>query len=304
MTSAIKRSFILTVATLAIPYEASAMELGDIKLNSYLYQSLQAQINVPPAEENQMRNAHIGLAPRTEFEKAGITRSAALNLIKFKLAKDKDGNPIIQLTTQQPVKEPFLDFILEVTWPKGHLMREYTVLLDTPVNPREAVSPTEARAATPPSENAATGSAAQLQAAASSAASSPAVATHSIEPKLTPNGYGPTMRPNTLWDIAKALRPDESVSIEQVMLALVKKNPEAFYHNNVNELKAGYILHTPDKALIMQVSEVDADREVKLQYQRWLQSRNGKLPSAAVATSKSSDAETKPATKIMAADAT
>lgn len=303
MTSAMKRSFILTLTTLAIPYGANAMELGDIKLNSYLYQSLQAQISVQPSEGNEMRDARISLAPRTDFEKAGITRSAALDHIKFRLEKDKDGKPIIQLTTQGPVKEPILDFIVEMTWPKGHLTREYTVLLDTPANSQQAAPPSEARVAIPSSENAATGSAAQLQ-EASSAASSSAVANRSIEPKLTPDGYGPTMRPNTLWDIAKALRPDESVSIEQVMLALVKKNPEAFYHNNVNELKAGYFLHTPDKALIMRVSEADAGREVKLQYQRWLQSRKGKLPSAAVATSNPSDAEAKPLRKTMAADAT
>ena len=82
------------------------------------------------------------------------------------------------------------------------------------------------------------------------------------------------MHPDTLWPIAKAVRPDPWVN-EQVMLALVKENSEAFYNANVNELKAGYVLHIPDIAMIKQVSEADAEQEVKLQYQRWVQSRQG-----------------------------
>jgi pilus assembly protein FimV len=103
--------------------------------------------------------------------------------------------------------------------------------------------------------------------------SSPAIAPRSIEPKLTHDGYGPTMRPNTLWYIAEAMHPNISSSIPQVMLAIVKKNPEAFYNNNVNALKAGYVLRIPDKDLIDQISEADADKEVKLQYQRWMHSK-------------------------------
>lgn len=302
-TRTINRFLILTLTALVIPYEAGAMELGDIQLNSYLNQSLKAQITVQPSEGNDMDKVHIGLAPQAAFDKAGITRSSALDLIKFQLMKEKDGKSIIKLTSQKPIKEPFLDFILEMSSPKEHVMREYTVLLDAPVNSPETAPPADAGVATTPSGQAAAGPATRLQ-DASSPASSPAIATRSIEPKLTPDGYGPTMRPNTLWVIAQALRPDESVSIEQEMLALVNKNPEAFYHSNVNELKAGYFLHKPDKALIMQVSKTDAAREVKLEYQRWLQSKQGQPSSAAVAAPKSDTGDGEPKAKSMDPDAT
>jgi len=256
--------FILTQIALFAPYQVDAQELGDIDLNSYLNQSLNAQISMTSAEVGGLDEARIGLASTTDFEKAGIKRLAVLDLIKFKLVKGVDGKEVIQLTTQEPIKEPLLDFILEVTLPKGRLMREYSVLLDPPVAIRETASPAQASVM----------DASEGRVMSDRTAPSPVTATRSIEPKLTHDGYGPTMRPNTLWYIAEAMHPDVSTSIPQVMLALVKKNPGAFYNNNVNALKAGYFLRIPDSDLINQISEADADKEVKLQYRRWLHSKN------------------------------
>jgi pilus assembly protein FimV len=273
MRNIVKWVFVLTQIALFAPYQAGAQGLGDIELNSYLNQSLDAQISVTPAKAGELDEARIGLASKTDFEKAGIKRRAVLDLIKFKLVKSMDGKQAIKLTTQEPIKEPLLDFILEVTWPKGRLLREYSVMLDPPVTTQETAPPAQT-SVMGASEARTMNSRAGLQQVTASTAPSPAIATRSIEPKLSNHGYGPTMRPNTLWDIAEAMRPDTSASIEQVMLAIVKKNPEAFYNNNVNALKAGYILRIPDKGLISQVSEADATKQVKLQYQRWQQSKH------------------------------
>jgi len=262
MKNTMKRFFVLSQIALLAPCVAVAQELGDIEVNSHLNQSLNARISVTPAQAGELDTARIGLASDADFERAGIKPRPVLDAIKFKFVKDTDGKQFIELSTQKPIKEPLLDFIVEVTLPDSRLMREYSVFLDPPVTPQAPPSsphtvamtsrtvPSQKTSATPPS---------------------PVIATRSIEPKLTRSGYGPTMRPNTLWDIAKAMYPDTSASTQQVMLAIVKGNPEAFYDKNVNALKAGYFLHTPGKNLINQISAADAEKEVTLQYQRWRQ---------------------------------
>lgn len=305
MRSIVKWILVTTLITLLVPYRAGAQGLGDIKLYSYLNQPLNARVSIPAAPPGELDEARIGLASTKDFEKAGIKRRAVLDLIQFKLVKDKNGKPFIKLTTQDPINEPFLDFILAVIRPKGRLMREYTVLLDPPVTAQKAVLPKKSPLAGASVEKASGGHAA-VQREIAGAAPSAVIATRSIEPKLTHDGYGPTMRPNTLWTIAKALRPDASMSVQQVMLAVVRNNPEAFYNNNVNELKAGYILRIPDKASINQVSGAAAAREVMLEYHRWIQSKKGKPPVAA-GVQKSSPASGRatpnPARTATAADA-
>ena len=276
----------LLLVMLLAPYRAGALGLGDIKLSSYLNQPLKAEIGVLPAQAGELDDAKISLAPNDAFEKAGIERRAVLDQINFQLVKGADGTHRIEVTTQEPVKEPFLDFVLQITWPKGRLLREYTVLLDPPVTTGETappIQPAVSGAATIPSDasiqsSAPVSAADQVTTAAGAAAASAAVPTRSIEAKLTHDAYGPTQRTDTLWSIAKTVRPDGSVSVQQVMLALVKKNPDAFYNDNVNTLKAGYILRLPDLALINQVDEADAIRQVKRQYQQWQDMKAGKLP--------------------------
>jgi pilus assembly protein FimV len=273
MRNTVKWMLVLTQIALFTPYRAGALTLGDIELNSYLNQSLNARISVTSTETGEWDEAHIGLAPEADFEKAGIQHRAVLDLIKFKIIKTLDGNQAIELTSREPIKEPLLDFILEVTLPNGHLIREYSVMLNPSTVAQEPSSPALASVMGAPKEGVMNNDAAPLQITESTIAS-PAPPSRSIEPKLTEQGYGPTMRPNTLWDIANAMYPDTSASTQQVMLAIVKGNPEAFYDNNVNALKAGYFLHTPGKDLINQISATDAEKEVTLQYQRWLQSKH------------------------------
>jgi pilus assembly protein FimV len=273
MRNSVKWVFVLTQIALLAPYQAGAQTLGDIELNSRLNQPLDARISVMPDNAGELDDASIGLASDADFEKAGIKHRVALDLIKFKLVKGTDGRQTIELTTQEPVKEPLLGFIIEVSFHDGRLSREYSIMLDPPVTTQQPASPVQASVMGASGEKAMSNRAGPQRVSAPTAPS-PAIPARSIEPRLTDHGYGPTMRPNTLWQIAEAMRPDMPASIPQVMLAIVKENPEAFYNNNVNALKAGYFLSIPDKDLINQISEADADKAVKLQYQRWLHSKN------------------------------
>lgn len=280
--------FALLLLTLLAPYRAGALGLGDIKLSSYLNQPLKARIGLLPSQAGELDDAKITLAPNDAFERAGIERRDVLSQLDFQVVKGPDGRPYIQVTSQDPIKEPFLDFILQVTWPKGRLLREYTVLLDPPVTTEESAPPIQPAesATTAPAEASAPSPAPAAEPVTGNAAvaSGPVpagVPTRSIDAKLTKDSYGPTQRTDTLWSIAKSVRPDRSVTIQQVMLALVKNNPDAFYRGNVNTLKAGYVLRLPDLALINQVDQADALREVKRQYRQWQDIKAGKVPATA-----------------------
>src|SRR5690606_4852780 len=90
-----------------------------------------------------------------------------------------------------------------------------------------------------------------------------------VTPRYTGTEYGPTVETDTLWSIASAVRPDAGVSIQQMMLALVRANPEAFIEGNVNGLRKGVILRIPDRDEVVSLSTGEALAEVRAQYAAW-----------------------------------
>jgi len=85
-----------------------------------------------------------------------------------------------------------------------------------------------------------------------------------------PGSFGPVQRNDTLWGIARRTRPDPSMDINQMMLAIYAANPEAF-DGNINRLRAGAILRIPDAAQMSSVSRPDAFAEVRRQNSAWRQ---------------------------------
>lgn len=245
---------------------AGALGLGAIEIKSALNQPLDARIPLLPADEHELETLAVRLASAEAFQRAGIDRPFLLTRLKFDIVQGSD--PYVRISTDQPVKEPFLDFLVEADWARGRLVREFTLLLDPPVFggaglvaprvvPAPSVSPTQtAQTATPPSTFAASA------AAAPSAASRPAGATR----------YGPVSANDTLWKIAQNVRPDTSVSLNQTMVALLHANPDAFIDGDMNRLKRGSILEIPDAATIAAIGAAEADREARSHLQRWRQS--------------------------------
>ena len=120
--------FILMLA----PGQLLSLGLGDIEVNSALNQPLNAQINLIAAREDEFEEMRVELAPANVFDRVGVPRPYFLTQLKFQPIKLPGGGSAIRVTSKDPVREPFLTFLVEVTWPKGRLLREYTVLLDPP----------------------------------------------------------------------------------------------------------------------------------------------------------------------------
>ena len=234
-----------------------ALGLGEIELKSALNQPLDAEVELLSATAPELEELKVAVASAQAFADAGIDRPLFLNRLQFNVGRNASGQPVVRITSREVVREPFLDFLLEMSWSKGRLVREYTVLVDPPVT----------MPAPPPVTSAPTRSAAPAIAAAPAGR-----VTHTAQMppvSVSPGEYGPTRRNDTLWSIAEQVRPDSGVSVEQTMLGLLRANPEAFIDNNINNLKAGYVLRVPDRETLTSISRSQAAREARAQYNAW-----------------------------------
>lgn len=254
-----------------------ALGLGDIELSSALNQPFDATIKLISNNEAELEGLRVGLASNADFERIGAVRSPFLNGLKFEIITPERGKPYIKVSSTQPIREPFVDFILEANWPAGRLLREYTVLLDPPTITTERAAPVQA-----PSVSQAAASQPSPPTPAPVRQTAPQSPTGIIQPTTTAsvNGelvYGPTKSSDTLWNIASSLRPNDSVSVQQMMIALLKENPNAFEDNNINNLKAGEILRIENESVITELTHRQAVNEAARQYQEWLAAKEARL---------------------------
>ncbi|NIU80052.1 MAG: peptigoglycan-binding protein LysM, partial [Gammaproteobacteria bacterium] len=112
---------------------AWALGLGNIEVNSTLNEPLRARIALSALQSGDLDGMQVQLASPEQFKRAGINRPFVLSKLKFNTVDDGSEGGHIDVTTREPVVEPFLNFLVEVTWPRGRIVREYTVLLDPPV---------------------------------------------------------------------------------------------------------------------------------------------------------------------------
>ena len=256
-----------TVSVLMSPMAGWALGLGDIQVNSTLNQALKAEIELQSATKKDLESLHVGLASRKAYSRSNIEYNDYLKKFHFKVIH-KNGKNYISITTRKPFKEPYANFLVEANWGSGRLLREYTMLVDPPefvkAHSRAPSVATTSRAA---------------QVKRRSGSSSSGKGKHSQPQYSGRSGelvYGPTQKNDTLWQIASNMAP-ANVSIDQMMMALLRDNPDAFVGNNINNLKAGYVLRIKDAASLNQLDRRSARRQVQEQYQAWKEARAQKV---------------------------
>src|SRR5579885_2236136 len=283
----------LAIALALTGSNAFALGLGSIQVKSGLNQPLNAEITVIADSPAEVAGLNVGLASAEDFQRVGLDRARVNVPIEFSVITT-GRQPVIKLTTKDPVREPFLDFLVEVNWSKGKLLREYTVLLDSPVMapaskgsvatvapaheaapaPAEKLAPAPAKPAKPPAvkpPRAVAETKPEKPAAAPKPAPKPAPAPKPNAPEhaAAAGEYGPVAEGETLSEIARATR-DENVDVNAMMLALLKNNPNAFYKDNINALKRGAILRIPSHDEIKAAgSAAAAAAAVREQNQAW-----------------------------------
>jgi len=324
-----------------MPLVADAAGLGKVTVFSALGQPLRAEIEVTATRE-ELSGMKAQLASRDAFRQAGIDLSGSIQGISFSLDKRPNGQNVIRLSSNVPVNDPFLDMLIELTWPSGRMVREYTFLLDPPeiaaksaaapiavtskaqaapvpepVRPAPVQAPAPASSTAAPAELAASMSssideatrARALQAsqnASAVAAEPPRAAEMAVAPMRAsekaaerPTDSRQVKPGDTLSKIAQATKP-EGVTLEQMLVGLLRANQEAFDGGNMNRLRSGRILSIPEKSDIEAIAPAEARKVVMAQSGDWNAYRARLAALAAKAPATERDATQTSAGKITA----
>lgn len=215
---------------------AHALGLGELTLKSAQNQPLNAEIELLDVRDLSTADVKPSLAPAEEFAKAGVERQPFLNDLTFTPVINPAGKSVLKITSSQPLPEPMVKFLVQVMWPQGRLLRDYSVLLDA-----SKFSPETAQAAS------------------------------GVTPAVSAPANYTTVRRDTLWEIASRSR--QGGSVQQAMLAIQALNPDAFINGNINQLKTGQVLRMPDQQQIQSIPQAQAVKEVNEQYAAWRQGR-------------------------------
>ncbi|MEO1870194.1 FimV/HubP family polar landmark protein [Cobetia amphilecti] len=294
------RKLPLALAVSFAVYSAQALAVGmeSPRLRSNLNQPLDARIGLTDTSGLDASLIKAGVADSAAFTRAGVDRSYVSDDIKVAV-KQQGGRYYLQLSTNGAVREPYVDLLLDVEWPNGKLQRQVTLLFDPAgyssqpslVTPAGARSRPLATNDSSPTRSVVFRDNAQPSQAASRSASS-----------STPPSSIKVRNGDSLWTIARRVRPDASVSIRQAMLAIQEANPRAFPGGNINKLRAGVVLSVPDRSTMLGRSRTEADKEVRQQYQQWVAGAQGKTvpapaskKTAAASTSNEPSASAAPA---------
>ena len=226
---------------------AHGLGLGDITLRSALDQPLAAEIRLRGVGDLNPNQILVGLGSAGDFERAGVERVYLLSDIQFEVQLDGEGNGVVRLSSDRPIREPYLDFVVEVRWPTGRVLREYTVLLDLPTYTRAPAEPVMAARA-----QARGGAGTGVTAGADDGGLAIGAGEHTVA-----SG-------ETLWSIANRARPD-GVSTQQMMVAIQRANPGAFINGNMNLIRAGALLRMPQGSDLVALSQTEARSAVAQQ---------------------------------------
>ena len=260
--------------------DASALALGRITVQSALGEPLRAEIDLPqitPAEADSLKAT---AASPEVFRAQGMEYTQAMNNLQIQLQRRPDGRAMLRLSSDRPVNEPFLDLVLDANWGSGHIVRSYTMLFDPPALRRAAPAVTASPQISAPS-------APSLPAARTSAAPRFAEASTPAAPRAAAARPAPAdgvtvQAGDTAGRLASAYKP-AGVSLDQMLVAMMRANPDAFVQGNVNRLKAGAVLQMPDQAAA-EATPAPQARQILVAQARDFNEFRRKLAGAAPAT--------------------
>lgn len=288
---------------------AWALQLGQIQVKSALNQPLVAAIPLHPKNLTELNGLTVGLASADDFARAGLQLTPTDRTLRFHVVTDNNGQKLILVTSSQPVTDPYLDFLVQVNTRQGKQLREFVALLNpviaapapavqtAPVARVPAAAPPPAQPAELPAQSEFPQPAVQREAQPQRQPQSESKSPTQVQsepksqpppqpvpkpkPRIAPSPPSPSpasvqgghqipvQRGDTLYGIAKDASQETGANINQLMLALKSANPEAFFNDNINNLKAGAILRIPTRDEIDKIAIAEARAEVHRQYEAW-----------------------------------
>jgi len=254
----------LAVCFAFLPFSAHSAGLGKLTVISGLGEPLRAEIDLVSTTPEELSSLTAAIAPQEAYAVQGIERRSVHSAIQVDVVKKPDGTGMLKLSTRQPVDDPFLDMLIQVDWATGRLLREYTVLLDPPGY--QDIQPPVEVTRTAPAVTSAPITSTPLAEPPSASPVSSYVETEPTSEYTTKSG-------DNLSKIAKEMQL-EGYSLDQMLVALYRANPQAFDGDNMNRLKVGQIIKAPTYDDLSEVTPQEAAKEIRVQTSDWNAYRN------------------------------
>ncbi len=258
--------FGLVAGMLALPGAAYPLGLGKLTVDSFVGQPLSARIELLPSSKEELDSVTAKVAEPSLYRQNNLQYQGVLGRTRIVLERGTGSTAYLKITSQQPVVEPYLDLLVEVNWASGRVVRDYTFLLDPPgsvaATPVEPMTPTR-------------------QGAAPRAQPAPVAAAAAAPARGEGNSYT-VKRGDTLSRIAVEYKP-ETVTLEQMLVALFRSNEAAFDGSNMNRLRSGTIITIPNAVEASNTPPAEAAQVVSVQATDWRAYRDRVAGSAPMA---------------------
>jgi len=241
---------------------ASALGLGEVKLKSTLNEPLNAEIKLLDTRDLTADQILVALASPADFERNNVERLYFYTEFQFEVVLNSSDGPKVLITSRNPVREPYLNFLIEARWTAGRLLREYTLLMDLPTFEQDSAQTVMQPArvsntSTAPSTSTTTAPVTSRPSSTSGSSSTTSRSSTKAAPSISGDQYE-IRDSDTLWEIALGARADRSISVHQAMMALYEANPEAFINGNINLLRKGKVLRIPSADEMKSLSKREA----------------------------------------------
>jgi FimV-like protein len=262
---------------MSLPGAARALGLGDIHVDSALNEPLSAQIDIVGATREELVALTAKIANREVFQRYGADRPGFLSTATFKVGMDSQGRPVLNVRSAEPFTDPVVNFLVDLRWNNGELIREYSLLLDPAgFSPSTRLASTDS-SVTDRSVRAAPASAAPVAAPGPVAATRPEAPSRARAAKPVAEtvpfegaiaGQHRVASGETLRGIVRRAGARNESDAQRMMIAIFRANPHAF-EGNINIMHLGAVLSMPSDATVSAIEAADAKREVRAQMTAW-----------------------------------
>lgn len=249
-----QHSALYTALSLSALGSAQALTLSSPHIQSKQGEALSVEVDVLEISEQEQTDFRASMASPEIYKAAGIqmpaSGSTALE-IQVRLLRRDNGKPFLKITSQQPVNGNFVDIMLDLRWATGRSLRDLNLSLD---EARPASAKPTAKATAPVT------------------ASKPAAEPASAEKRKSSNSEAQqlTVEKGDTASAIAARSVAEGISLDQMLIAMLRSNPDAFVDNNVNRLKAGAVLNLPTQEQAASIKRSEAHAEIVAQTANFL----------------------------------
>ena len=209
-------------------FSAQALTLAGIEVQSHKGEPLRAEVSVLNASPEEWGQLVVKVAPAERFNQLGLIYTPSIGQLQIELFETKEGNQRIRLSSPQSFSDNFVDLLIEAQTVSSKWVKAFTLMLKA--------KPT--LAATP------------LQLASAPTQTPPPKVPDSPAEHVVQKGESASQIIQK-WLI-------EDMSMQQMLVALLKNQPDAFIQGNVNLLRAGAVLKAPTSTAVRAIPADEA----------------------------------------------